>query len=446
MGREHTFDGGSVSGGSAGGDSAAGLSGLGSDPFGVTALVEGAATAVALDPSMESSETLMASAVALEDARNLLEGASARVLGELETSGACDVAVGMRTAGWLAWEADGSRVKCRSRVGVARRLGWFGLFDDAMVERRVTYAHVEVLCNVANVRNRDGLREAQQSLIDLAARFTFEDWCRLVRRLAADLDQDGSYDPNDDLDANRLKLSPRGDGTADLAGRLVGDAAATVGQTLESLADDLFHRFRRDAVADPTLPMPCRATLMALALAEACRRALATDVESSKAPGVEATVVIDTDDTGNPVVEDLAGNPISNRAAGALLVDPVVRAMVLDADGVPLRLGRKVRLATPDQRHALALRDRGCVFPGCDAAPGWCDAHHQPGWQHGGTTDIESMFLLCRHHHVVTHRAGWALDGDPERPQHWMWTTPTGRVLASQRQHPSQEHRRTRPG
>ncbi|MEZ5267111.1 MAG: hypothetical protein R2789_00575 [Microthrixaceae bacterium] len=56
------------------------------------------------------------------------------------------------------------------------------------------------------------------------------------------------------------------------------------------------------------------------------------------------------------------------------------------------------------------------------------------------------MFLLCRHHHVVTHRAGWALDGDPERPQHWMWTTPTGRVLASQRQHPSQEHRRTRPG
>ena len=294
--------------------------------------------------------------------------------------------------------------------------------------------------------NRDGLREAQQSLIDLAARFTFEDWCRLVRRLAADLDQDGSYDPNDDLDANRLKLSPRGDGTADLAGRLVGDAAATVGQTLESLADDLFHRFRRDAEADPTLPMPCRATLMALALAEACRRALATDVESSKAPGVEATVVIDTDDTGNPVVEDLAGNPISNRAAGALLVDPVVRAMVLDADGVPLRLGRKVRLATPDQRHALALRDRGCVFPGCDAAPGWCDAHHQPGWQHGGTTDIESMFLLCRHHHVVTHRAGWALDGDPERPQHWMWTTPTGRVLASQRQHPSQEHRRTRPG
>lgn len=435
MGREHTFDAGSGTG-------------LGSDPFGLRGLLEGAAKAVGVDPTLESGETLMGAAVALEELRGLVEAASARVLGQLAAAGVTDAAVGMRTGGWLAWAADGFRVKCRQRVNLAKRLGWFALFGDALVERRVSYAHVEVLCSVANPRNRDGLIEAQASLIDCAAEFPLEQWARLVRRLATDLDSDGSYDPNDDLDANRLRVTPSGDGTADISGRLTGDTAVTVNQTLESLADELFNRFRRDAQVDPSQPMPSRATLMALALAEACRRARAVDLDSSRQPGVEATVVIDIDididSEQDPVVADLAGNSISAVAADALLVDPTIRAMIFDADGVPLRLGRRARLATADQKHALALRDGGCVFPGCDLAPGWCDAHHQPAWALGGQTDIEAMFLLCRHHHRVTHRKGWSCepDTDPDRPQMWTWTTPEGRQLHSQRKH----RRRDQPG
>ena len=111
MGTEHTFD------NSRGLDRDA--PGPGSDPFGAAGLVESAVKAVGVDPVLESDETLMATAVALEDARNLLEAASARVLSRLEATGGTDVAVGMRTAGWLAWEADGSRARCRSRVASA---------------------------------------------------------------------------------------------------------------------------------------------------------------------------------------------------------------------------------------------------------------------------------------------------------------------------------------
>ncbi|MCB0952217.1 MAG: DUF222 domain-containing protein, partial [Microthrixaceae bacterium] len=187
---------------------------------GLRGLLEGAAKAVGVDPTLESGETLMGAAVALEELRGLVEAASARVLGQLAAAGVTDAAVGMRTGGWLAWAADGFRVKCRQRVNLAKRLGWFALFGDALVERRVSYAHVEVLCSVANPRNRDGLIEAQASLIDCAAEFPLEQWARLVRRLATDLDSDGSYDPNDDLDANRLRVTPSGDGTADISGRL----------------------------------------------------------------------------------------------------------------------------------------------------------------------------------------------------------------------------------
>ena len=43
----------------------------------------------------------------------------------------------------------------------------------------------------------------------------------------------------------------------------------------------------------------------------------------------------------------------------------------------------------PSQRTALAVRDGGCTFSGCDAPVRWCDAHHMPDWHHGGVTDVD---------------------------------------------------------
>jgi hypothetical protein len=69
----------------------------------------------------------------------------------------------------------------------------------------------------------------------------------------------------------------------------------------------------------------------------------------------------------------------------------------LSDTGIPLVLGRSERHATPGQRRALAARDGGCTFPGCDAPTQWCDAHHVTHWQHGGRTDLDELALLCRH-------------------------------------------------
>ena len=121
-----------------------------------------------------------------------------------------------------------------------------------------------------------------------------------------------------------------------------------------------------------------------------------------------------------PVVEALAG---SSR----------LRALLVDTEGNPLRWGRARRLATPSQVLAMAVRDGGCIFPGCDCPVGWCDAHHQPAWSDEGRSDIETMALLCRHHHVVTHRPDWHIQPHPTTAQRWTWTTPTGRTLLSQR-------------
>ncbi len=79
-----------------------------------------------------------------------------------------------------------------------------------------------------------------------------------------------------------------------------------------------------------------------------------------------------------------------------------------------LDLGRQTRLVSPALRRALVLRDRGCVFPGCDRPPEWCDAHHIIRWERNGTTDRDNCCLLCRRHHMMCHEGGWTIQRNPD--------------------------------
>ena len=62
-----------------------------------------------------------------------------------------------------------------------------------------------------------------------------------------------------------------------------------------------------------------------------------------------------------------------------------------------------LRLVSSNDDRALAIRDRGCAFPGCDRPPGWCDAHHIIPWELLGPTDMNNLVLLCRRHHRMLH-------------------------------------------
>ncbi|MFZ4520002.1 MAG: HNH endonuclease signature motif containing protein, partial [Microthrixaceae bacterium] len=51
-------------------------------------------------------------------------------------------------------------------------------------------------------------------------------------------------------------------------------------------------------------------------------------------------------------------------------------------------------------------------------------------WEAGGTTDLDHLAPLCRHHHGVVHRAGWSMAPDPEVG--FTITTPSGRTFPVQ--------------
>lgn len=107
--------------------------------------------------------------------------------------------------------------------------------------------------------------------------------------------------------------------------------------------------------------------------------------------------------------------PISSSLARVLGCDADLNPIILDDNGIPLAMGRTVRLATPEQRAAVTVRDRCCVK--CGKAAQFCEVHHIVFWDLGGHTDITNLALVCGDCHHDIHNRGWEMaigdDGHP---------------------------------
>ena len=83
---------------------------------------------------------------------------------------------------------------------------------------------------------------------------------------------------------------------------------------------------------------------------------------------------------------------------------------MFDGPRIPLAVGRTSRTATPAQRRALAVRDGGCIIPGCQIPAENCQSHHVQDWAAGGPTDIDNLALLCWTHHRQVDLDMWTID------------------------------------
>ncbi len=94
-----------------------------------------------------------------------------------------------------------------------------------------------------------------------------------------------------------------------------------------------------------------------------------------------------------------------------LLCDAKIYPAVLSGEGQVLDLGRAARTATPAQRRALAIRDRGCTRPGCPRGPKWTTPHHLVFWaSQGGETNLDDLALVCEQCHRLIHHGGWDIE------------------------------------
>ncbi len=211
-------------------------------------------------------------------------------------------------------------------------------------------------------------------------------------------------------DQNRTNcLSARVDhrGRIRLAGELDPESWATVSAALEPFAKP-----GGLPNADGGTDTRTAGQRQADALVEICRRTLgAPDTPTSFGFPAHIAITIDFEalkaSLGLGTLD--TGTPISAADIRRLACDATLIPVLLNSNGVPLDVGRAIRVFTKELRRAVELRDRGCAFPGCDRPPAWTNVHHIIHWLFGGPTSLDNGVLLCHTHHVVIHRGEWTV-------------------------------------
>jgi hypothetical protein len=82
---------------------------------------------------------------------------------------------------------------------------------------------------------------------------------------------------------------------------------------------------------------------------------------------------------------------------------------------LPLDAGALTETIPVHLRRAVAVRDRGCRFPGCDQPAAACHPHHIIPRAQGGPASLTNLMLLCSFHHLIAiHRWGWNIALHPD--------------------------------
>lgn len=138
-----------------------------------------------------------------------------------------------------------------------------------------------------------------------------------------------------------------------------------------------------------------------------------------RAPDMIVVVDLATLESGvfgpHSIAETSDGQPLPPAAVRRLACEANLLPVVLGGDGVPVDVGRSRRLATREQRRALAAMYATCGMPGCEVRFERCRIHHLDPWVPVGVTDLENLLPVCSRHHHDVHEGGWTLTMTPDR-------------------------------
>lgn len=149
-------------------------------------------------------------------------------------------------------------------------------------------------------------------------------------------------------------------------------------------------------------------------------------------------LIVEADTLGSTPIASTTDHTVVGAATTEMLLCDCVIHRVLRAGNTILSYGRATRTVPTDLFRAVATRDGGCRYPGCDRPIAWCDAHHIHHWQHHGPTELDNLVLLCNRHHHHVHRCGLDLKLLPNA--NLDITLPDGTTQTSQPHH--QPHKR----
>jgi hypothetical protein len=349
-------------------------------------------------------------------------------------------------AHWLGWKCGIDLGAAREKVRVARALEALPAISTAMARGELSYSKVRALTRVATP-------ETEDTLLMIALHGTAHHVEAVVRgyrraRQAVELSREAQQHAG-----RSLRWFHDEDGSLVMQVRLPATDGAIVLRALERAVDVAREDERlRDVSAETSdLPRPVAAPMSSPShrpaempaghehvSAETPHSPGHVSAETSEPPdtptqrradalvrlaeswlargdaalpgGERQTLVVHVD--ARTLAADAAGR--SALDGGPVLAAETVRrlgcdaslvAIVEDAEGRILDVGRKTRSIPLSIARALRSRDRGCRYPGCTHTR-FVDGHHVEHWARGGATRLSNLVLLCRRHHRHVHEGG----------------------------------------
>ncbi|MGY1773036.1 DUF222 domain-containing protein [Blastococcus sp. SYSU D00813] len=356
-------------------------------------------------------------------ATNRLAAHATRVTRRVDVRAAVEHDGARTPQSWLRGHARVSGSLASRLVGHGRALEHLPEAAAAFAAGELGADQVEVIAQIAKPVNIDAaerqgidLAEVEAALMVVATHGRHADLQSAVGHYLARLDPDG---PEPDPTVERsVWLVPQPDGGWTLGGTLDPVGGQKVATALESI----------QAASRCAGDTRTRAQRTGDALVQLADNALACGelpVLRTVKPHVIVTLPLSDlldPGTGPAAAGTGLGATISAAAARWLACDAGVTRIVLDPDGLPLDVGRTQRTVPAHIRRAVELRDRHCVFAGCEAPAWYCDVHHRLHWALGGATSLDNSALLCERHHTKVHH-GFRVEHDDTAPPGHRWRT-----------------------
>jgi hypothetical protein len=367
--------------------------------------------------SWESSglagEELAAAVLDGERLLNAVHAMTATLLDVFDRDGAWAADGALSAARWVADRTGTSpgAVRYRVRQGAALRL--LPKVADRARTGRLPVEHLRVLGDCVS-RHADLAARHEEVLVDAAATLD-ADRFRVVARQwlahAADADAPDPGAPPADLvlddggAGEPLERTSRLFASRTIEGclRLDGWFTAADGDLLDAaLGAGVDRQLRAAADGDPSVAGRPVSVLRADALIDLVAQSMRREPSDLSVPDrYRVAVVVRPGELTSPP---------------EAVCDSIAYRAVIDEKGEVLDIGRQSARWTPAVRRAVTLRDRGCVFPGCDRPPSWADIHHCVPFSEEGRTSVDNGALLCRRHHTFLHARHWQVTIDDGRP------------------------------
>ncbi|HZQ49474.1 MAG TPA: DUF222 domain-containing protein [Candidatus Dormibacteraeota bacterium] len=305
----------------------------------------------------------------------------------------------LTTRAWLRWKCRISAAEASERLEVARRLADLEITDEALSEGTITFRHAALIARTARDLGDKWETNAEEIVVTAAKDLDPHRLGYVTDHLKHCVLPDGSLaDANRNHDNRRLYLSQTMDGVFRIDGQLDAEGGAILKTALDALMPP-------PSIEDGLGAAPRRAD----ALVELARRQLdggGLPQKAGQKPHLLVSVEIATlaKAPGSPAAELEWAQTVPAETARRIACD----CCITDVKG---ERHRTSRIVPGWMRRQLAIRDKGCRWPGCDIPAPWTDAHHLFHWANGGFTVLANLILLCRRHHRKVHEGGWQLVG-----------------------------------